>query len=82
MAIIRYAIADSTADWSSAEAQVARLAKDSKAAAGRSSIVSIKTASSRSNAVQKRKVGDDDEKDETTSQKKKNRRRMGQKAKS
>ena len=75
----RYAINDSAADWSTAEAQVARLAKDSKSSAGRSSVVSIKTSTQ---AGQKRKAGEDENKEEISGEKKKTRRGTGKKAKS
>ncbi|KAL5519901.1 hypothetical protein ACEPAG_1561 [Sanghuangporus baumii] len=74
----KYAITDSTADWSSAEAQVARLAKEQKSSAGRSSIVSIKSGAQ---AGKKRKASEDENKDEKSVEKKKTRRGTGKKAK-
>ncbi|KAL5482507.1 NAT10 [Sanghuangporus weigelae] len=74
----KYAIADSTTDWSSAEAQVARLAKEQRSSAGRSSIVSIKSGAQ---AGQKRKAGENENKDEKSVEKKKTRRGTGKKAK-
>lgn len=69
----RYAISDTAADWSSAEAQVARLGKGQ----AKSSVVSVKTASNAApGAGQKRKAGDEGE-----GEKKKTRRGSGKKAK-
>ncbi|OCB85081.1 DUF699-domain-containing protein [Sanghuangporus baumii] len=73
----KYAITNSTADWSSAEVQVAQLTKEQKSSAGRSSIVSIKSGAQ---AGQKRKAGEDENKDEKSVEKKKTRRGTGKKA--
>ncbi|EJC97851.1 DUF699-domain-containing protein [Fomitiporia mediterranea MF3/22] len=77
----KYAITDSTADWSSAEAQVARLAKGAKdvkaAGTSRSSIVSIKAGTG---APQKRKA-DDGGMGKVEGEKKKTRRGNVKKAK-
>ena len=54
----RYAINDASADWSMAEAQVARLAGAGAGggASGKSTVVSVKGAAP---TAQKRKAGDD-----------------------
>ena len=49
----RYAINDASADWSTAEAQVAKLAAAGPGAQGKSTLVSVKTAGG---AGQKRKA--------------------------
>ena len=50
----RYAIDDASADWSAAEAQVARLAEGG--GAGKSTLVSVKTAGGAGEAGKKRKA--------------------------